>query len=275
MLIVVLGATGNVGSEVVTGAVAAGHSVRAVSRSGGTSSADVEHVAGDLNDAATIAPALDGADALFTLAGYAGLPATLAAARAAGVGRVALLSSSAAPSGSRTNAVARYNLESEDLVAASGLAATIVRPNAFASNALRWLPQLADGDIVREPFGDVALSVIDPADIAAVVLHGLAADVNAGVYRVSGPEALTAAQRLAVLGDVLGRPLREEPMTDAEIREQLTATMPQEYVDAFFEFYRGGLIDETTVQPDVERALGRPPVPFRTWVEANAGQFRR
>ncbi len=275
MLIVVLGSTGNVGREIVAAAVAAGHSVRAVSRSGGEASDGVEHVVGDMDDAATVAPALVGADALFTLAGYAGLADTLDAARGGSVGRVALLSSSAAPSGSRTNAVARYNLESEDLVAASGLAVTVVRPNAFASNALRWLPQLADGDVVREPFGDVALSVIDPADIAAVVLHGLSADEHAGTYRVSGPEALTTAQRLAVLAEVTGRPLREEPMTDDEVRAQLTATMPPPYVEAFFEFYRGGLIDETSVQPGVEQALGRPPVPFRVWAEANAEAFRR
>lgn len=271
MLFVVLGATGNVGREVVAAAVAAGHTVRAISRSGGESRDGVEAVAGDMADVTTYAAALEGADAVFTLAGYAGLAATLDRLRAGGGTAVALLSSSAAPSGSRTNPVARYNLESEDLVAASGLAATVVRPNAFASNALRWLPQLADGDAVREPFGDVALSVIDPADIAAVVLHGLAG--HPGTYRVSGPESLTAAQRVAILGEVLGRPLRAEPMTDAEVRAEYEATMPRPYVEAFFEFYRGGLIDETTVQPGVEAALGRPPRSFREWATAHTGEF--
>jgi len=269
MLIVVLGATGNVGAEVVAAAVAAGHTVRAVSRSGGAARDGVEAVAGDMGDVATFAAALEGADALFTLAGYAGLAGTLDALPPGA--SVALLSSSAAPSGDRDNAVARYHLESEDLVAASGRPATVVRPNAFASNALRWQTQLAAGDVVREPFGDVALSVIDPADIAAVVLHGLAG--APGTYRVTGPEALTAAQRLAVLGDVLGRPLREQRMTDAEIRAEYEASMPQPYVEAFFQFYRGGLIDETSVTTDVERALGRPPRSFRDWVEANRNAF--
>jgi uncharacterized protein YbjT (DUF2867 family) len=270
MLIVVLGATGNVGAEVVAAATAAGHTVRAVSRSGGPPRAGVEHVAGDLGDATSYAAALEGADALFTLAGYAGLAGTLDALAPSGAA-VALLSSSSAPSGDRDNAVARYHLESEDLVAASGLPATVVRPNAFASNALRWRTQLAAGDVVREPFGDVALSVIHPADIAAVVLHGLEGDP--GTYRVTGPESLTAAQRLAVLGDVLGRELREEPMTDAEIRAEYEASMPQPYVEAFFQFYRGGLIDETSVTSDVERALGRPPRSFRDWAEANRDAF--
>src|SRR5436853_606318 len=84
-------------------------------RSGGPDRAGVEHVVGDLGDASSYAPALEGADALFTLAGYAGLAGTLEALVPSGAA-VALLSSSAAPSGDRDNAVARYHLESEDLV---------------------------------------------------------------------------------------------------------------------------------------------------------------
>lgn len=274
MIIVVLGATGNIGREVVLAAASDGHGVRAVSRSGRLPDGvpdGVEAVAGDMDDAATYAAALDGADAVFTLAGYAGLDDTLARLRAGGGDRVALLSSSAAPSGNRDNPIAAYNLDSEERVAASGLAATVVRPNAFASNALRWREQLAAGDVVREPFGDVALSVIHPTDIAAVALHGLAG--HPATYRVSGPEALTASQRLAVLGDVLGRPLREEPMTDDEIRAEMSATTPQHYVDAFFDLYRAGGADETTVLTTVSDALGRPPRPFRDWCVEHANDF--
>jgi len=104
MLIVVLGATGNVGAEVVAAATAAGHTVRAVSRSGGPSRAGVEHVVGDLGDATSYAAALDGADALFTLAGYAGLAGTLDALAPSGAA-VALLSSSAAPNGASASRV--------------------------------------------------------------------------------------------------------------------------------------------------------------------------
>jgi uncharacterized protein YbjT (DUF2867 family) len=272
MRILVLGATGNIGMAITVAALAAGHPVRAVSRSGKGLPQGVDARAGDLNDAATIAPALDGVEAVFTLAGYDGLGATLADAAGARVRRVVLLSSSAAPSGNRHNAVARYHIESEDLVRASGLGWTILQPNAFMSNALRWLPQLRDGDVVREPFGDIALSVVDPADIAAVALRGLSSDEHDGrSYRLSGPQALTAAQRADILGAALGRRLTVVVPSDEEAREGL----PPAYADAFHEFYRGGLIDETTVHPAVEEILGRAPAPFTGWVSANRDRFIR
>jgi uncharacterized protein YbjT (DUF2867 family) len=182
-----------------------------------------------------------------------------------------LLSSSSAPTGHRSNAVARYHIESEDLVRASGLGWTMLQPNAFMSNTLRWRPELRAGDVVREPFGDIALSVIDPADIAQVALRALTGDEHSGhAYRLSGPQALTAAQRADILGAALGRELTVIVPTDEEAREGL----PPAYADAFHEFYRGGLIDETTVHPTVERVLGRPPATFADWVSAHLEQFK-
>ena len=143
------------------------------------------------------------------------------------------------------------------------------------SNALRWLPQLRDGDDVREPFGDVPLSVTDPVDIAAVALVALTQEGHAGrAYRLSGPQALTAAERLATIGAVTGRSLRLVVPSDDDARRELSQAMPEPYVDAFFQFYREGLIDETTVQPTVQEVLGRPPVAFEDWVRANADALR-
>ncbi|MGX6603494.1 NAD(P)H-binding protein [Micromonosporaceae bacterium Da 78-11] len=272
MRILVLGATGNVGRALVRAALDDGHAVRAVSRSGHGLPDGADGYAGDLGDASTLTGALDGVDAVFTLAGYAGLADTLAGAGQAGAARVVLLSSSSAPSGNRDNAVARYHLEAQDTVRESGLDWTILQPNAFMSNALRWQPQLLAGDVIREPFGDVALSVVDPADIAAVAMLGLTGAGHHGqTYRLSGPEALTAAQRADLLGAALGRDLTVVVASDEEAREGL----PPEYADAFHEFYRGGLIDETTVHPTVARLLGRPPTAFADWVAANREQFTR
>jgi uncharacterized protein YbjT (DUF2867 family) len=170
----------------------------------------------------------------------------------------------------RLPAVAKYHIESEDSVRASGLDWTILQPNAFMSNALRWRPQVLAGQVIREPFGDIALSVIDPADIAAVaVLALISADHNGKSYRLSGPEALTAAERADILGATLGRTLTVEVPSDEEAREGL----PPAYADAFHEFYRGGLIDETTVHPTVQQLLGRPPATFADWASANRDRF--
>ncbi|MBL7252810.1 NAD(P)H-binding protein [Paractinoplanes lichenicola] len=270
MRILVLGATGNVGRAVVAAALAAGHEVRAVSRGGGDLPEGADGYVGDLDDASTLTRAVDGVESVFTLAGYGGLAETLTDAGRAGVRRVVLLSSSSAPSGKRDNAVAKYHLESEDSVRASGLEWTILQPNAFMSNALRWRPQILAGEVIREPFGDVALSVVDPADIAGVALLALtSADHHGRYYRLSGPEALTAAERAEILGAALGRALTVEVPSDEEAREGV----PPAYADAFHEFYRGGLIDETTVHPTVEQLLGRPPAAFADWAAANSHRF--
>src|SRR5215213_9375657 len=104
MHIVVLGATGNVGRAIVEAALARGYAVRAVSRGGKGLPEGADVYVGDLNDASTFAQAVDGVEAVFTLAGYDGLAETLVNAARGGAKRVVLLSSSSAPSGNRDNA---------------------------------------------------------------------------------------------------------------------------------------------------------------------------
>jgi uncharacterized protein YbjT (DUF2867 family) len=273
-MILVTGGSGNVGSEVVRALLAAGEEVRAVTRSGAGAPEGADAVAGDLDRPETLVEPLRGASALFLMPGYAGITGALEEARRAGVERVVLLSGSSAASGDESNAVTAYMMGSEAAVRDSGLSWTFVRPYAFASNALRWLDQLRAGDVVREPFGDVAVAVVDPADIGAVAARALSSSGHAGaIYTVSGPQALLPAERVRILGEVLARPLRFEGMTDEEAREQLSATMPQKYVDAFFDFYVDGNLDESRPQPTVEEVTGRPPRSFEQWATAHADAF--
>ena len=136
-------------------------------------------------------------------------------------------------------------LRSEAAVKGAGIAWTIVRPFAFMSNALRWRDQLREGDVVREPFANVPAAVIDPQDIAAVAASALRAEGHAGhTYAVSGPAALLPADRVRILGAALGRALRFEAQPDDEARAQMSAQMPAAYVDAFFDFYVDGSLDD-------------------------------
>jgi uncharacterized protein YbjT (DUF2867 family) len=277
-VIFVTGATGNVGRELVKALAAAGVAVRALIRRDEDRSrlpSGAEGYVGDLNRPETLVDGLSGVLGVHLLAGYDNLPELLREMRSAGVERVVLQSSSAAPGGDTSNAVARYHIESEAAIRESGLAWTFLQPNAFMSNALRWLPQLREGDVVRETFPDVPISVIDPADIAAVSMGALSSDGHSGrSYRLSGPEALLPAQRVAILGRVIGRELRFEGYTNDEARALMEADMPIEYVEAFFDFYVNGSIDETSVHPTVEEVLGRPPVSFEQWATAHADDFR-
>jgi uncharacterized protein YbjT (DUF2867 family) len=271
----VTGSTGNVGSQVVRALVEAGENVRALVRSPNRAAAlpaGAEAVVGDLNRPETLP--LDGVAGAFLLSGYDDMPAALASMRRAGVQRVALLSSSAVPLGDTTNAVARYHIESEAAVKGSGLGWTMLQPNGFMTNALRWIPQLQAGDTVRAEFAGVRTAQIDPADIAAVAATALTTGEHDGrSYRLSGPESLLAADRVAILARILGRPLVFEPLSDEEARAEMSAAMPPEYVDAFFSFFADGTLDESEVLPTVESVLGRPPRRFEEWARANADRF--
>jgi uncharacterized protein YbjT (DUF2867 family) len=276
-MLLVTGATGNVGAEVVRALIDSGEQVRALTRSGSspTLPAGVEAVAGDLNRPESLAPALAGVRGTFLLPGYDDMDGTLAAMRAAGVERVVLLSGSSAGTGDTTNAVTAYMMRSEAAVTQSGVPWTILRPFGFMSNALRWLDQLREGDVVREPFADVRVAVVDPHDIAAVAASALRGAEHEGrTYILSGPEALRPADRVRILGAALGRELRFEAQSDAEARTQMSAQMPAEYVDAFFDFYVDGALDESQVQPTVQEVLGREPRSFEQWAAAHADAFR-
>lgn len=276
-MIVVTGAAGNVGGELVAALAEAGEPVRALARSAepGRFPPEVEVVSGDLNDPASLRPALEGADGVFMLPGYADMPGVHAEARRAGVRTVVQLSGMSAGSGDMSNAITAYMAMSEQAARESGLAWTIVRPSMFMTNAFQWLPQLKAGDLVRAPFGNVRAAVTDPADIAAVAARALTSSGHEErVYEVSGPESLSAGDRVAILGQVLGRDLRFEAQSNEEARTEMSATTPAKYVDAFFDFYVAGALDESKVLPTVQEVTGRAPRTFAQWATAHADAFR-
>ena len=193
----------------------------------------------------------------------------------AGTQHVVLLSSGAVVGGDVANVVVRYNVVSEAAVRDSGIPWTILRPSGFHANALQWVPQLRAGDIVREPFAEVPIAAIDPLDIAAVAALALTSPEHEGAsYRLTGPEPILPADRVRVLAHVLGRELRLEPISDAEAKEQMSATMPAEYVEAFFSFFVDATYNDSAVHPTVRQLLARPPRNFQQWALAHADAFR-
>ena len=271
----VTGATGNAGGEVVRALAADGHAVRALTRSSGRGSwpTGVQPVGGDLDHPETLAGPLAGVDGVFLMSGYADMPALLAEIRRAGVGRVVLLSSSSVP-GDMDNAVVAYHTISEQAVRESGVAHTVLRPSMFMTNALTWADQLAAGDVVRVQWPAVAAAVVDPHDIGAVAASVLVAGGHDGeALRLTGPRALRPAERVRILGEVLGRDLHVEELRDEQTLDELRASMPAGYVEAFSAFYRDGTLDESPVLPTVAEVLGREPRDFATWAAEHAAAF--
>jgi uncharacterized protein YbjT (DUF2867 family) len=143
------------------------------------------------------------------------------------------------------------------------------------TNTFQWLPQLRLGDVIRAPFADVSVATIDPDDIGAVGALALTSDAYTGrALRLSGPESLSPADRVAILAQVLRRELRFEAQSNEEARAEMDATMPAEYVDAFFRFFVDGDLDESAVLPTVQEVTGRPPRSFEAWARAHADAFR-
>jgi uncharacterized protein YbjT (DUF2867 family) len=282
MRVLVTGASGNVGGELVRLLSREGHEVRAVTRKPVSSGlpARADQVVADLNDPASLRTAWAGVDALFLLPGYPAAPRLLADAAGAGVGRLVLLSGSSAGNSTSSNAVTRYMSQAEDAVRAAGLRFTILRPAGFMSNTLEWAAQLQAGDVVEAPFADVPIAAIDPQDIAAVAMAVLVTGQDDGqhsgrVYRLSGPEALLPGDRVRILASVLGRPLRFAAQSNEAAYAQMTAKMPAEYVDAFFDFYVRGSLDDSVIYPAVAEITRQPPRTFRQWALAHAAAFTR
>jgi len=234
-----------------------------------------EPAVGDVNRPETLKPHLEGITGVFLLSGYEGFDETLASMREAGVKRVVLLSGGAAVAADVSNPISQYMIRSEDAVRGAGMAWTILRPYEFMSNALRWVEQLRDGDVVRAPFANVRVAVIDPRDIAAVAAAALLAEGHESkTYRLSGPQALLPEDRVRILAAVLGRELRFEAQPDDEARTEMSASMPPEYVDAFIHFYVDGWVEESQVLSTVEEVTGTEPRTFEQWAVQHADRFR-
>ncbi|WP_040840664.1 NAD(P)H-binding protein [Nocardia brevicatena] len=275
-MIVVTGATRNVGRPLVQALVAAGKQVTAVARTApsGVESDGVRRVRADLAGQEGLKSALDGAKALFLLTsgdfrGAGGdLSGVLDLARDYGVERVVLLSSQGVGTG-------RHPSGYEQAVHRSGLPWTVLRPGGFHSNVLMWAEAVREQRTIAAPFADIALPAIDPADIAEVAAVTLTESGHEGAtYELTGPEAISPRQQVAALADALGEPIRFVELSRGEAREHMIRTMPEPVVEATLDILGALTVRERQVSPDVERLLGRSARPFAEWARRSIDAFR-
>ncbi|MFF9640885.1 NAD(P)H-binding protein [Kitasatospora aureofaciens] len=279
-MIVVTGATGNIGRPLTRALAEAGREVTAVSRHPAAVPDGVRHVVADLARPGELASVLPGAEALFLLLSgdlhaHGARPADLIGeAVAAGVRRVVLLSTQGVVT--RPFGATRIAMRGlEDVVRGSGLEWTILRPGGFASNALWWAESVRAQRLVAAPFGDVGVPIIDPADIAAVAAAALLDDRHiGGEYELTGPEVITPRQQTEALAAALGSRVSFHELTRDEARAAMSRSMPAELADDTLDILGSPSPAELRVSPDVERVLGRAPRPFADWAVRNVAAFR-
>ncbi|KWT62805.1 nucleoside-diphosphate sugar epimerase [Streptomyces albus subsp. albus] len=282
-MIVVTGATGNIGRSLVDHLLAEGAAVRALTRDPERAGlpAEAETVRADLTDPASLGPALNGADALFLNLAAGGGDAARAvvdAAVKAGVRRIVLNSSIAVSEGPQDNFLARMHGAVEDAVRASGLEWTFVRGGAYAANALQWAEEIREGGVVRDPHPGAATSPVHEDDLAAVAGAALldTTGAHAGqAYVVTGPASLTREDQVAIIGRVVGRPTRVEMIPEEQAAEErATAGVPKELLLQLFRLFATAVGTTAPVTDTVERVTGRPARTFEQWAEDHAADFR-
>jgi uncharacterized protein YbjT (DUF2867 family) len=276
-MLLVIGASGNVGREVTRVLAESGERVRVVARNPGSAAFPdrVEVVRGDLEDRESIESAMKGADRAYSLMRPGrGLAENLAAAAASqGLERIVLLTSLAAEAANTP--LGLLHREAEQAVEAAGITWAFLRPTNFASNSLAWAPSIRADGIVRAPFGTFRSAVIDPRDIAAVAAAELRSPDQANrVHRLTGPQVLGLTDQIAIIGEVLGRDITYVEQSEDEAREELLARgVPAPVAESILAGQRGALTEEQHVYDTVRQVTGRPATPYRDWVTANRAAF--
>ena len=279
-MILVIGATGKIGSQALRRLVDKGVEVRAFGRDPSKIEAlglGVEAVQGDLDRAETVPPAMAGVDKVLVVSGGWDIPGedanAIAAAEEAGVGHVVLLSSLGVEAGVASGP---FHAPGEEKLRASPLTWTILRPGFLMANAMMWRDTIVGQGVVYEPTGTGRHALIHHADVGDVAAEVLAGAGHEGrTYELTGPEPLSSADCAAALSGVLGREIAHVDVPDEAFRGGLAqAGVPAPVADNLARYYamvKAG--DFAQVTSDVPDLLGRPARTFQEWAAENAGAF--
>ena len=280
--VLVTGATGHIGYEVVSQLRGTGCRIRAMSRNPRSANlpADVEVVRGDLSAPDTLDACLNGIDSVF-LVWMAPLAAAAPAILriAAHARQIVLLTSphrTPHPFFQQPNGLRIIHAGVEQLIEVSGLRWTFLRPGPFAINCRNWwAPQLRNGDVVRWFYAEAATAPVHEHDIAAVAVRALSDEGHDGLEHVlTGPASLTQREQVQIIGDAIGRPLGFEELSRESARKQMIAMMfPPQAADMLLDAYAAAVGQPALVTSTVLEVTGAPARPFRDWAMDHASDF--
>ena len=283
-MILVTGATGTNGSEVIRALAKGGVPAKAMLRSakdGSKLPPGITAVEGDFDDAASLGRALAGVERAFLLtpstehAEARQLRFVEAAARAR-VRHIIKLSQFAASADSPVRFL-RYHAAVEQAIRDSGLEWTFLRPNLFMQGMLQFAGMVRDKGMIAAPIGDARVSVVDVRDNAAVAAAALTGDGHTGkTYALTGPEALTHAEMAAKLSAATGRPIAFVDASEGDMRRAMAGVkMPEWQIEGLIEdyaHYRRG--EAAEIATGVSDATGQAPRAFDSFAHDYADAFK-
>ncbi len=278
--ILVTGASGNIGRELVNRLQVAGANVIAgSSRAGAVGSAPTRRV--DLLDPASLQEAFAGIDTLFLLQPLESRMVTMvrnavAAAKAAGVRHI-VRSSGAGADRESPASIGRVHGEADQLVIDSGIPYTIVRPTSFMQNYIHFF-----GAMIREgglyvAQGDGKTSLIDVRDIAEIAANILKNPAShAGkVYTLTGAEALGNADVAAIIGTAIGRKVVYVAVPDSAAIEAMRGMGMDDWtIDVLTSLNHMVAAGHAGISPDTAALLGHAPIAFRQFADENVAAWQ-
>ena len=269
-MILITGATGNVGTEVVKALSRRGQPARAfVRKEPEIALSGIELVEGDFNKPETFARSLQGVDQLFLL-----IPSSseveqqqrnlVEAAKRSGVKHIVKLSQLGADAHS-SGRFQRYHGVVEDYIRDSGLEYTFLRPNLFMQGLLNFRESISFQGAFYLAAGDAPVSIVDVRDIAAIAVLALTESGHEGkVYEINGPEALTHSEMAQRLSDAIGRTVKYVNIPPESMRQALVSFgMPEWQANGLvedYDLYRRG--EAAKVSTTVQHLTGIPPIRF-------------
>jgi uncharacterized protein YbjT (DUF2867 family) len=280
-VILVTGATGHVGRQVVSQLLGTGAAVRAVVRHPDSVSlpGGVEVAQGDLSVPTTLDTCLQGVEAVFLL--WPGLPIDIASAVLDAVSkharRIVYLSSLSVRDdfAEPPDPITALHADLEQMVERSGLEWTVLRSSGMATNTLGWAQQIRAEGVVRWPYGAAARSLIHEGDIASVAVRVLQSPGHGGAkYPLTGPEALTHLEQVESIRKVIGRTLRYEEISREAARQQLRTYWPPALVDGALDAWASFVSEAEVVTHMVEEVTGTPARSFHQWAIDHESGFR-
>ena len=283
-VILVTGATGNVGGTVISNLTARGANVRALvrdaSKAQSLKSAGVDVVEGDMEKPETLDAAFRGVDKVFLLTPVSPDAAAqssnaIAAAKRSGRPHIVRMSAVKASHNSPTR-IGRAHAETEDELKASGLPYTILEPQFFMQNTMMAAQTVASEGVVYMPFKEGRLSMVDIRDIGEVAARVLTEDGHEGqTYTLTGPATISFHDVAAGLSKALGKEVSyvDVPL-EAGRQAMLGMGLPEWTVGGYgeyFEAYSGGYGDFIT--NDVARVTGKSARSYESFARDFADAF--